>query len=141
VLYALALPAVLALGYYAYSHRAWWAGLLPAVLSAAVADYPLEVTSAAVVSGELKGREVDLPLTDYPAAAKLERITGTVRVEVWADRAGRVAAARALDGPEPLRAAAEEAARQARFKPRGAAGRTGTIKYDFMLCRDSGDCL
>lgn len=138
---ALALAAALTLGYSVYSHRSWWASLLPAAQSGTAADYPLEVTTAAVVGGGLKGREVNLPVTEYPAAAKLQGVTGTVRVEVRADRAGRVAAARALDGPEALWAAAEEAARKARFKARGATGRAGTIQYDFMLCRDSGDCL
>lgn len=139
-LWALVLSAAIICGYSLHRHRSWWASLLPTAELGPGADYPREVTTASAFGGELEGRQVHLPPPDYPAAARAQGITGSVTVEVTLDRAGRVAAARALDGPEELRAAAEGAAREARFKARASAGRTGPVRYDFMLCRDGGDC-
>jgi hypothetical protein len=53
----------------------------------------------------------------YPAAGKNVRVQGKVRIKILVDRFGRVRAACALDGHPLLRASAERAARESRFKP------------------------
>jgi len=51
------------------------------------------------------------------------------------DETGKVISAQAIDGPAPLRQAAEAAARQAKFEPTIKDGVTikitGTLTYDF----------
>jgi len=140
-LVVLTLSAALGLGYSVQRHRSRWASLLPAAMSGVDTDNLHEVTAASVVGGVLIGRQIHLPPPEYPAAARAQKITGSVTVEVTVDGAGRVVAARSLDGPEALMGAAEEAAREAKFQARASASRTGTIKYDFMLCRNSEDCM
>ena len=67
--------------------------------------------------GILNSQAIDLPKPTYPAEAKKNHVTGQVQVKVVVDETGRVISAEAQFGPEPLRAAAVEAARRARFKP------------------------
>jgi len=67
--------------------------------------------------GILNSRAIDLPRPAYPAEAKKDHITGQVQVKVIVDETGKVIFAEAQSGPEPLRAAAVEAAKRARFKP------------------------
>lgn len=52
----------------------------------------------------------------YPTQGSV-RVQGKVRVKILVDRFGRVRAACALDGHPLLRASAERAARESRFKP------------------------
>jgi TonB family protein len=108
--------------------------------SGAGGDYPVEITSAAVVGGALKGREISLPAPTYPEAARGQRRTGSVTVAITVDGSGRVIDARALDGPQELLTAAEEAARGAKFTRGLQTRRSGTVKYDFGLCRADGEC-
>jgi TonB family protein len=68
-------------------------------------------------AGILNSRAIDLPKPSYPAEARKNRITGLVQVKVLVDETGKVISAEATFGPEPLRAAAVEAAKRARFKP------------------------
>ena len=53
------------------------------------------------------------------------------------DEEGKVIEAEAISGPEPLWAAAVEAARQARFPPTKLSGEpvrvTGVLTYNFVL--------
>jgi TonB family protein len=67
--------------------------------------------------GILNSRAMDLPRPAYPAEAKKDHITGQVQVKIIVDETGKVIFAEAQSGPEPLRAAAVEAAKRARFKP------------------------
>jgi TonB family protein len=67
--------------------------------------------------GILNSQAIDLPKPKYPAEAKKNHVTGQVQVKVVVDETGKVISAEAEFGPEPLRAAAVEAARRARFKP------------------------
>jgi TonB family protein len=67
--------------------------------------------------GILNSQAIDLPKPTYPAEAKKNHVTGQVQVKVVVDETGKVISAEAQFGPEPLLAAAVEAARRARFKP------------------------
>jgi TonB family protein len=88
-----------------------------------------------VAGGVLNGKAVSKPDPPYPAVARAARASGTVVVQVELDEAGRVTSARAVSGHPLLRAAAEAAARQARFKPTVLSGKpvrvTGTLTYNF----------
>ena len=103
-------------------------------------DYSIEAITASVVNGALKGHESSLPTPAYPEAARRQRRTGSVTVAVTVNSSGRVIEARALGGPPELRSAAEEAARAAKFIRGSLARRSGTVKYDFGLCRADGEC-
>ncbi len=79
-----------------------------------------------------------LPQIVYPPTARQQHIQGTVHLEIAVDSTGHVFGVRAIDGPEPLRAAAIEAYRQATYKPLLAAnGRPApaviTTEVDFHL--------
>jgi TonB family protein len=67
--------------------------------------------------GILNSLAIDLPKPVYPAEAKKNHVTGQVQVKVVVDETGKVISAEAAFGPEPLLAAAVEAAKRARFKP------------------------
>jgi Ca-activated chloride channel family protein len=92
-----------------------------------------------VSGGVLNGKALSLPRPDYPATARAAGASGVVIVEVTVDETGKVIAARALSGPQMLRAAAIAAARQARFAPTKLSGQpikvTGTINYNFAIAR------
>ena len=89
---------------------------------------PLEV-------GALNSKATSLPKPVYPEEARRIRSSGRVTVRVVVDETGKVISAQAIDGPPPLREAAEAAARQARFEPTIKDGITvkitGTLTYDF----------
>ena len=91
----------------------------------------------AVSGGILNGRAINLPRPVYTDSAKRSGHEGTVSVEVLIDVAGKVISARAVSGPNPLRGAAEDAARRARFYPTLLSGQpmriSGVIKYNFSL--------
>ncbi len=73
----------------------------------------------------------------YPEAAKKERVSGTVIVEVTVDETGNVIGTRAVCGPDLLVPAAVEAARNWRFSPTMLSGVPvkviGTITFNFNL--------
>jgi len=89
---------------------------------------PLEV-------GALNAKAVLLPKPVFPEEARRIRSSGRVTVRVVVDETGKVISAQAIDGPAPLRQAAEAAARQAKFEPTIKDGVTikitGTLTYDF----------
>jgi TonB family protein len=91
-------------------------------------------------AGILNSLAVYLPKPAYPAAAKKDRVSGQVQVKVVLDEAGNVVSAEATFGPEPLRAAAVEAAKRARFKPTLFSGVPqkvfGIVLYDFVPPQD-----
>jgi periplasmic protein TonB len=94
-------------------------------------------TSKAASGGVLNGRAIELPLPIYSELVRRWGYEGTVTVKVNIDVAGRVISAHAVSGPHQLRAAAEEAARRARFSPTLLSGQpieiSGVINYVFSL--------
>lgn len=74
----------------------------------------------------------------YPQEAKDKAVEGKVIVEVAIDEKGDLIDARIKEGPEPLRGAALDAARQARFSNPLKRKFTGTLSYDFRLGEGKG---
>lgn len=90
-----------------------------------------------VEGGVLNGKAISKPRPGYPPAAKQQRVSGTVLVQVLVDEAGRVIKAEAVCGHPLLVKEAVEAAREARFTPTLLSGQpvkvTGIITYNFVL--------
>jgi TonB family protein len=88
-----------------------------------------------VEGGVLNSKAVSLPKPVHTEEAKRVRASGRVTVRVVVDENGKVISAQAIDGPLPLREAAEAAARKATFTPTVKDGITvkvsGTLTYDF----------
>lgn len=89
-----------------------------------------------VSGGVLNGKATSLPKPPYPAAAKAVRAGGAVSVQVLISESGSVISASAVSGHPLLRAAAEAAARGARFSPTLLSGQpvkvSGVITYNFV---------
>lgn len=89
-----------------------------------------------VSGGVLNGKATSLPKPAYPAAAKAVRAGGAVSVQVLISESGSVISANAVSGHPLLRAAAEGAARGARFSPTLLSGQpvkvSGVITYNFV---------
>ena len=85
--------------------------------------------------GILNSKAVSMPPPRYPAEAKRAGASGQVQVKVLIDETGKVISAEAVFGPESLRAAAVEAAKQARFAPAKSNGMpakvSGILFYEF----------
>jgi TonB family protein len=90
-----------------------------------------------VSGGVLNGKAISLPLPVYPQIAVRARTAGKVEVEVIVDENGKVISAQAVSGPGPLREAAIDAAKRARFSPTKLSGApvkvVGLINYNFTL--------
>jgi TonB family protein len=90
-----------------------------------------------VSGGVLNGRALSLPVPRYPDIARRSRTSGMVEVQVVVGEDGSVVSAQALSGPAPLREAAVDAAKHARFSPTKLSGTpvkvAGTINYNFTL--------
>ena len=90
-----------------------------------------------VSGGILNGKAINLPAPTYPEMAKRMHMTGMVEVEVVIDLNGKVISAKAVKGPSFLTAAAEQAAKLARFTPTLLSGQpvkvSGIITYNFSL--------
>ncbi|PYS47922.1 MAG: hypothetical protein DMF68_14710 [Acidobacteria bacterium] len=106
----------------------------PPPMAAARAPKPL---LKPVSSGVLNGKAISLPKPIYPPSARNARVSGVVTVEVVIDESGKVISARAIDGHQYLKEAAEQAARGARFSPTVLSGQpmkvSGQITYNFSL--------
>lgn len=96
-------------------------------------------TSAApktISGGVVNGKAENLPQPVYPAAARAVRASGSVNVQVLIDENGNVVSANAVSGHPQLRAAAESAARTAKFKPTMLSGEpvkvNGILVFNFM---------
>lgn len=91
----------------------------------------------AVSGGVLDGKVVSKPQPPYPPVARAARASGTVTVQVTVDETGSVVSAEAVSGHPLLRAAAEAAAKQAKFSPTLLAGKPvrvkGVLTYNFVL--------
>jgi hypothetical protein len=90
--------------------------------------------SAPSVGPELAGAELFLPDARYPPDATVENANVTVGIKV--SRKGIVVSAKAIDGDESLRSAAEKAAKSSAFAPDKLQDRgsiiSGTITYNFV---------
>jgi periplasmic protein TonB len=89
-----------------------------------------------VSGGVLNGKATSLPKPGYPPAAKAVHASGAVSVQVLISESGSVISASAVSGHPLLRAAAESAARGARFSPTLLSGQpvkvSGVITYNFV---------
>ena len=89
-----------------------------------------------VSAGIVNGKATSLPKPEYPAAALAVKASGAVNVQVTIDENGNVISASAVSGHPLLRQAAEQAARQATFRPTILSGQpvkvTGVIVYNFL---------
>ena len=90
-----------------------------------------------VSGGVLNGKALNLPVPRYPDLARRSRTSGKVEVQVVVDENGAVISAEVLSGPAPLREAAVDAAKHAKFSPTKLSGApvkvSGTIDYNFTL--------
>ncbi|MFN0277294.1 MAG: TonB family protein [Pyrinomonadaceae bacterium] len=85
--------------------------------------------------GVITGKATYLPKPPYPAHAVAMNLQGKVDVQVMIDENGKVISANAVSGHKLLRAAAESAARNAKFDPtylsKVPVKVTGVIVYNF----------
>jgi len=99
-----------------------------------VRSAPKPTKSAPVVGGDLAGTELYVADAEYPPNATVE--SGNVTVGVQVSKKGIVVSARAVDGDESLRSAAEKAAKGSAFTPAKLQDRgsliNGTITYNFL---------
>lgn len=90
-----------------------------------------------ISGGVLNGKAISLPQPPYPPAARAVKASGAVSVQVTVDEDGNVESASAMSGHPLLRAAAVQAARQAKFRPTLLSGQpvkvTGVVTYNFSL--------
>ena len=93
--------------------------------------------TASVTGGILNGKAVSKPMPPYPPEARDAGAQGTVTVKIVIDEEGNVISAEAVQGPQLLREAAVNAAKQARFSPTLLSGQpvkvTGLVTYNFVL--------
>ena len=99
-------------------------------------EIPTSGVAKPIEGGVLNSKAVSLPKPVFSEEAKRLKVSGRVTVRVVVDENGKVISAQATDGPAPLRAAAEDAARQATFEPTVKDGITvkvsGLLTYDFV---------
>jgi TonB family protein len=92
--------------------------------------------------GILNGKATNLPAPIYPDTAKAVRARGNVVVRITIDEHGDVIEASAVSGHPLLRAAAVQAATEAKFAPTTLGGQpvkvSGMLTYNFEL-RDGTD--
>jgi TonB family protein len=90
-----------------------------------------------IIGSVIQGRATFRAEPEYPLAARRERVSGAVVVEVTVDEQGKVIKARSLCGHDMLAGAAIEAARKWRFSPTQLNGLpvrvVGTIEFYFNL--------
>lgn len=90
-----------------------------------------------ISKGVVNGQAINLPVPEYPAAARAVAAAGSVNVAVVIDEHGSVISADAVSGHPLLRSAAKDAAIQAKFSPTLLAGQpvtvSGVIVYNFQL--------
>lgn len=92
--------------------------------------------SKTISGGVLNGKAMSLPKPEYPPAAMAVGASGAVSVQVLIDENGDVISASAVSGHPLLRAAAESAARGAKFSPTLLNGIpvkvSGVVVYNFV---------
>ena len=94
-----------------------------------------------ISGGVVNSKATNLPTPVYPPAAQAIRASGAVNMQVTIDESGNVISAKAISGHPLLRAAAEQAARNAKFAPTMLSGQpvktTGVIVYNFTMPNNS----
>ena len=89
-----------------------------------------------ISGGILNGKAKSLPQPPFPEAARLEKVSGLVVVQVLIDETGKVISASAAGGHPLLQPAAVAAARKAEFSPTLLSGVpvkvSGVITYNFV---------
>lgn len=93
------------------------ASVIPPTISNLESVVPPNGGPRRVSEGVLIGNALNRVVPPYPLFAKQARLSGEVKVEVTIAEDGHVVDAKAVSGPEPLRATTEEAARKWIFKP------------------------
>jgi TonB family protein len=97
---------------------------------------PIEKKQKLVTKGVVNSIAVKLPKPAYPIAAKAINASGAVNVQVTIDEQGNVVSAVATNGHPLLKAAAVNAAKQAKFTPTILSEQpvkvTGVIVYNFV---------
>ncbi len=86
--------------------------------------------SRTVAGGVLNDKATQMPRPVYPPTARAVRAAGKVVVNIEVAPDGSVVSAKAESGHPLLKAAAEAAARQAKFKPNSASV-SGSLEYEF----------
>ncbi|MBS1787798.1 MAG: energy transducer TonB [Acidobacteria bacterium] len=90
-----------------------------------------------VSGGVLQGSAIKKVQPDYPLEAKMSRIQGLVQIQVIISEEGKVIEANVISGPEELREAALNAARQWEFKRIELSGVPvkvqGVLNFNFTL--------
>jgi TonB family protein len=99
-------------------------------------DVPVPSVVQRVSEEALRNAAIELPQPEYSAAALQAHASGNVKVQILVDETGHVTTAQATSGHPLLGAAAEAAARRARFSlakvSSGATKVYGVISYDFV---------
>jgi len=89
-----------------------------------------------IEGGVLNGKAASMPAPQYPAIARDAHVTGSVNVRVVIDGDGNVVEATAISGHPLLRAAAQAAAKEAKFAPTKLSGEpvlvSGSLVYNFV---------
>jgi TonB family protein len=97
---------------------------------------PVQEQRPPVEGGILNDKALELPAPKYPEAAKRTRESGEVQVNILIDETGKVISATSSFGPQPLWAAAVQAAMKARFAPTLVKGVpvkvSGILIYKFV---------
>lgn len=103
---------------------------------AALPPEPWPQTAGPIIGGVINGKAISLPVPKYPKEARKAHDSGQVRVQVLIDEQGVVISAKAIEGPDSLRAVAVSAALQSRFTPTRLMGQpvkvNGVIIYNFV---------
>ncbi len=101
------------------------------------ANYTSEgTTRRAINGGVLNGKAVSLPAPQYPAIARAAHASGPVNVQILIDEGGNVIEATPVSGHPLLRAAAEAAAKEAKFSSTRLNGEpvrvSGVLVFNFV---------
>jgi len=89
-----------------------------------------------IEGGVLNGKAASLPAPEYPAIARAAQASGAVQVRILIDENGNVVEANAISGHPLLRAAAQAAAKEARFTRTRLNGEpvavSGVLVFNFV---------
>ena len=93
-------------------------------------------TKRSINGGVLNGKAASLPVPEYPAIARATHASGAVNVQILIDEGGNVIEATAVSGHPLLRAAAQAAAKEAKFTTTRLNGEpvrvSGVLVFNFV---------
>jgi protein TonB len=115
--------------------------LPPGINSTAPASPSVSIAPAAspapktlnLSSGVTAGNLIAPIRPEYPAIAKAAHVEGTVVVDAIISRTGTIESIRVLSGPPMLQRAAEDAVRQARYRPFLLNGQPTEVKTTITI--------